>query len=987
MDRALQPIVVRAQALGNPARKFLRAVERHGDLLLSRLETSGGISRVHLDRAAPSLSEDFDRVAAAGREPPEILTLLGTFHAIQLLHQNVTSLRRLAEGVAESSDRHAVRRMFLERAATEFSRLEAVYVRRVLRVVLPPKLRHAYVMLSVGTPSHQDDIDTAVIVEEEADRAVLERAFAVLTGQMLRYASPLDHYLAQQLGLDGFCVSPSRLFNTLRSGRPDFVVVTELLRAEPVAGSRALFHRFREEITPGYFHRPDHEDPTHEFYLRGILGETRSLLLRPPSASSVHPKDDGLRLILSLASALKTVVGVRETRLIELLRVLAKRRSSLRPHLTRLEESYVFLDTFRHLAQLLIVEEEEVAVEGTVARENLRKVASAMGYGDRGAVQAVDHLLVHYQEAVAAAHEVVPRLMEELSRHLASIARSARWIRGAPAVNLPLALASDLAAADRSFRGVRFWDDVLEAFAEPDGRLLREFCLGWRRIPEAERRDLALEFADWGRHAPFAIVTLLTLLAREERSPAPDSAAREMGAAFLDRLGTRAEEIRALSRVFRSYPDRMNRYLLTLGDEDLGHLHDVLAAPIGDLEVAAARDRFAALVEVHRGTSQYVKRVLARLTVRHPVAVLALGDATALRTLALGRLAASESHTNPEEQKRLLGDYYDLSFLRTAMGTLQGVPSGATRSTFMEITRTYLTNLFDLCLREVERETECRLPDRDLLGIFLAGGNARGRPYDDDYDLLALLDSNDPGALRVAETAVVRMNREIARRGIVVQYRLGERLGRFVTPVSDLVRLLGGRDDDLFVDRCQVLGSRMITGGRKIEEALREKVLRPLVFAEADAFAARVAREIRERRTGFRSMSEGTIHLKEVPGGLRELDLCLAASQARRAMWSAVDDEPFESLVLRDPERRPLYETLAAACRFLVAVRSVCRVCVAASDEVRQDHLDGPARILGYAPPSFPDPASGLFRDIERHVDAASRAIENLLPEIVVPAS
>ena len=681
------------------------------------------------------------------------------------------------------------------------------------------------------------------------------------------------------------------------------------------------------------------------------------------------------------------VEDLRETRPIELLRILGIRRRSLRAHLARLEESYVFLDTFRHLAQLLIVEEEEVEVDGTAARENLRRVACAMGYGDRGAVQAVDHLLVHYHEAVEGAHAVAPRLMEELARHLASITRSARWIRGAAAPDLARELAGDFAAADRSFRGVRFWDDVLEAFAEPGGRLLREFRESWRRLPDVERRGLAEAYADWGRRAPFAIVTLLTLLARDERSPSPPTPAPEMRAAFLERLGTRPEEVRALSRVFRSYPDLMNRFLLTLGDDALDRVRQVLAIPIGDPEVAAARDRFDALVAVHRGTSQYVKRVLARITVRHPATVLALGDAAALRTLALGRLAASETHTNPEEQKWLLGDYYDLSFLRTAMGTLQANPSEATRSSFLEITRTYLTNLFDLCLREVEREAARRLPDRDLLGIFLAGGNARGRPYDDDYDLLALIDSTDPEALRIAETAVVRMNREIARRGVVVQYRLGERLGRFVTPLTDLARMLDGLDDDLFVDRCQLLGSRMITGGRKIEEALLEKVLQPRVFKTAGRFAERVAREIRERREGFRPSPDGSIHLKDIPGGLREIDLCVAATMARLEAWNAVEDDPFESLARHDPDHRPLYETLASACRFLVAVRSVWRVCVAASDEIRKDHLALPASILGYAPPGVVDPAADLLRDVERRAEAASRAIEELLPEILVPVS
>ena len=190
------------------------------------------------------------------------------------------------------------------------------------------------------------------------------------------------------------------------------------------------------------------------------------------------------------------------------------------------------------------------------------------------------------------------------------------------------------------------------------------------------------------------------------------------------------------------------------------------------------------------------------------------------------------------------------------------------------------------------------------------------------------------------------MNREIARRGVVAQYRLGERLGGFVTPLADLVRLLAGRDDGLFVDRCQLLGARMITGGRKIEEALREKVLRPLVFGEADAFIARVAREIRERRAAFRPMFEGTIHLKEVPGGLREIDLCLAAEKARLGAWEAVDDDLFGGLARRDPGRRPLYDSLSAASDFLVAVRSVCRVCIAASDEPAR----GPPRRAGAHP-------------------------------------
>lgn len=55
--------------------------------------------------------------------------------------------------------------------------------------------------------------------------------------------------------------------------------------------------------------------------------------------------------------------------------------------------------------------------------------------------------------------------------------------------------------------------------------------------------------------------------------------------------------------------------------------------------------------------------------------------------------------------------------------------------------------------------------------------------------------------------AVIHMNRQIARRGVIAQYRLGDGLGRFVTGLDDLAEFFSHEQDDLFVDRCQLLGS------------------------------------------------------------------------------------------------------------------------------------------------------------------------------------
>jgi hypothetical protein len=972
MNPAFLPLAARVKPLGNPARRYLRTVERHGECLLARLEASGRLSHIHLDRTAPALAEDFERVAAAGRETEEKLVLLGTFYAVQLLHQNARALEQLAVDLAEKPDRSGAYAAFVERTAEEFSLLVRTYAGLVLRLLRTDETG-PFVVLNVGTPSHQDDIDAAVVAGEGASRAEIDRVVARLSGQLLRYASPLDNYVAQEVGAEGFCVAVEEVGRALRSGRLGFVVVTELLRAQPLVGETAVLDRLREEVMAEYFLRPGRDNSRHELYLRGLLGETRALLLRPPPPDRVDPKDDGLRLILGLATAFKTIEGLPATDPGEILTRVMARRPELRAPLGRLEESRVFLETFRQAAQLLIAEGEEIAVEGEAARENLGLVAAALGYKDWGPVRAVDLLLVHYHEAIEAARGAALSLMEHVARHLTEISRFARWTRGPSPDDLASELAGALVQASRAFRGVRFYDDLLEAFAAPGGARLGAFLRSYRRLSAEERRELARLYAEWGHDAPYTLLSLLTLLSRQRGADEGIDPVDEIAEAFLQRLSGSPEAVRALSRVFRSYPELTNRLLFALRRARLLRLESVIDVPIGNPEVAAARDAFRDLVRVHRESSRYIKRVLGRVTERHPATVQAMSDDARLRTLALGRLAASERHPSPETQKRLLGDFYDIEFLRVAMGTLRGEPVARTRDAFADLTATYLGRLLDFCFRQVEQETGGWTTERDRIGILLSGGNARRRPYDEDYDLLVLLDSEDLAARTFAERVVVLMNAHIAQRGVITQYHLGEHLGRFVTTLDELVELLGGSDDELFVDRCQLLGSRLIVGSRRVRERLLARVLQPLVFARAEAFAARVAREIADRRRALAPPDPGTLHLKESPGGLREIDLVLVVEKARHGVWDGEED-PFAELAERDPDRAEAYLDLAAADAFLVAVRSAHRVAVAATDEVEERQLAAPARVLGYEPGA----EARLFADIEGRLARSATLVDRL---------
>ncbi len=131
---------------------------------------------------------------------------------------------------ARSGDRLVSYAAFLERIEEEFALLVSTYIEQVLRVVLPPGTG-PFAILSVGTRGHQDDIDVAFIDGGCRDRRQLDQAFARLAGQCLRYASPLDNYVATEADTDGLLHEHrgAESGSAERDGSA-IVVVTELLR-------------------------------------------------------------------------------------------------------------------------------------------------------------------------------------------------------------------------------------------------------------------------------------------------------------------------------------------------------------------------------------------------------------------------------------------------------------------------------------------------------------------------------------------------------------------------------------------------------------------------------------------------------------------------------------------------------------------------------------------------------------------------------------
>jgi hypothetical protein len=979
MDDVYQRVLHRAKPLGNHARKHLKAIERHGQLLTTRLDETGGLSRVPLEHATPAIAEALRQVSHAGRDEDESLTLIGTYYGIQYLHMCSRELERLAMDLAERPGRRQAYRSFLRRTEEEFTSLISAYIRRALRILMPSTIGSSFVICAVGTRGHQDDLDVAVIDDGGNDRKQIDRVVGRLTVQMVRYASAFDHYLAERVEADRFSISPSELSERLHSGPLDFVVVSELMRAEPLVGNRLLCRQLWDEVINPFLFHPGQENSRHELYLRGLLGELRSLLLRPAPPGVVNPKDDALRLILTIILAYKVVDGLEATRTRDLLKQLRAQRPDLRSWISRLDRASIFLETFRHAAHLLIAQEEAVDVETEAGREQLDRLAVAMGYEDSVGVRAADHLLVHYHEAVQDVRAAAEPLIESLTKHLETHSRFQAWSERMTRDDRPGNAALELARGAEPFVGVYFWDDLLKLFSAPDSKLLEAFVEDYLALRASTRRGLAAAFADWGRSAPYALMSLLNQVSRQSSHSRVGEVIDEIARTYIERLGSGYEDVRNVVRVFRFYPGVVNDFLLARSRSELEDLREGLSVPVANPEILEAREGLLDLIHVHRSTSRYVKRVLRRLTLRRPTTVLALADDDAMRTLAQGRLAASERHLERERQKELLGDYYDMEFLRIAISTLRGRPTAEVRSQFFKLTESYLRALFDVCVREVEQEMGQRFVQRDRLGLFLAGGHARRRPYDEDYDVIALLDTTDETAWQFAERAIAKMNRQIARRGVIAQYRIGEQLGSFVTRFAEVAHLLQHDTDGAMVERHQLLGSKLVVGSRRAETALRRRLLEPHVFEEAPRVFARLHRELLERRATSRDLAPEMLHLKEMVGGLREIDLALAAAKVLHRVYEPLEDLLPLRLAREDPGHADLYRDLGEVADFFVSLRSAYRVCVAASDVIEQVYLEGPAEILGWTDTGEPLSAPALFEKIQSEATRAGEAVLELM--------
>ncbi|MBU1676156.1 hypothetical protein KKA85_10295 [bacterium] len=696
--------------LGNHHRKYTHFISLHKDLLNERLEESGAIDEVHFWSAAPDIALEMDLVCEMGRDESEQLNFLGCYFAFQLLNLNIRAVDVLRLGLSSDADRFGVYRDFMLQMGRDLRRLIGAYMSKLLGLFLEEDQQPGFVICGVGTRADQDDLDLGIIDDGSDRRDAFNHAIGKLQREMLRRAIPLHLHLSEHVGEQSFSASIPEYMNLLHSEIQDFIIITEMLGARLIIGSKDLFREFTSRVTDRYYYDPAGDNRYHEGYLRGMMGEIRALLLRRLPSDSVHPKRDALRIIKGVIAAQKTVLGIKEVNAWRILEELMARDPDNLQTYTDLEDALSFIEVFRFLYQLLEVQEEEILLKEAGSRAQLESVADLMGYQDTGVVRGYDHLLIHYHEHVQSVRAAANTLLNGLLHHLEGISVFSGFLRGRntgqASWDKKKNIATEFVMALRFFRGTRFWDDVMSPIEE-NRELLREFIDDFMALPDQDRQLLVQRYAKWGEVTSLVVLRLLVLLHGQRNNVNAGILFRELSHAFVSRMSQVPDVIPRMTAVFDNYPKLMNDFLAGLREEDREWFTQIFEDKVWDEEVEALRKNLLYFCQLHCSSSHYFKRFLQRTVDRYAEYVSHLHEPGRLKIIAKGMFARIETFPTFERKKEELGSYYDLEFLRVGLECREGAASEQTNAEFTEFVDNYLESLLTSANRRWVRRPRC----------------------------------------------------------------------------------------------------------------------------------------------------------------------------------------------------------------------------------------------------------------------------------------
>lgn len=949
--------------LGRHYQRYLETVRTHGTLLTERLEQAALLEAVDLWTLSPAPDEAMRLAGSVGHSPQERLDLLATYYSLQFLHLNVLDVDRLELGLADVQHRNDGYRRFLSAQAHLYQRLNACYIDCLLQTFMDTEPLPEFTICVVGTPWDQDDVDI-VVLRAGASHEPFNVALGRTCAEFFRRAGRLHLYIAENIGLSGYSGSVDEYAELLDRNLNDFVMISELLSAEPLLGSIPLFREFQRRIVQRFYGSRGPFRKYHEAFLRGVLGEIHAELVQDIRRDRIDFKKDALRLIKGVSQAGRVAFGIAEPNPLLVLDQLPTLRPDLAEAFETLGESLLFIEVFRLLYQVLVVQEETV----DLTRENeplLEQVAAVMGYTEKGGVSAANHIVVHYFEAVERARFTCRRLQGPLTEYVKQISGYSYASSKTPRRHN---MALEIAQSVRMFRGHIFFDDVLQSLRNDQGILAKKFiddALSLKPPALARVLDSLTTFASSDS------MTLLELMLVIHNSGSPD--ARLLFDALLETIFRRMEEedglLPGLVSVYNTNPHVMNRFIEALSRQQRQRFESFLQVDLWEEEEQEALERLRKYIWLRTAGSEFYRRMFRRVVAKNPQFIHHILDVPRLLTFASGFLALPGSG-DPPEALESLGDYYDVAFLACSIAALTGHDLDRYRVPYIEFVDTYIVSLYSQCKKQtLKKYPQYANSNRDLFAVFATGGYARGQAFDDDYDLILLANTDDPGLLDFYGHIATAMHRELVRRATIPQYRFADHFGTFVQPFSQFRNwFLTGNTET--VDKAQLLGARLIVGSSRFAARLHDDVVAPLIGEHTCEFIQEMHDEMLHRHRTFVA-SSGRFDIKESPGGLRDVEQIMLLLKVCLGIPGPVGVPFLERVAEMRPDLAGELVAFKAAWDLLRQVRDLFRLLVAAQDEMCPEDLAPVAAVLGVLLPEKKGDGPGLFDQIcgtMRHV-------------------
>ncbi len=967
MRKPLDILKEESSTLGNHNRKYLLTIDSYLDCLKTRLEENGKVDQVHLWHYASDLRGEMSTVLDVGKDEREKLNLLGCFYALQYLHMNLSATNVLK--LVSSPNKLKTYKDFMINIGNNFRFLTATYMENLLLLLLFEEEKPDFFIASVGTRADQDDIDIGIVDDGSIGRRSLNRAISRMAKEMMRFACSIHFHLSEHISKNSFSASISEYKDVLGKEIRDFIIISEILGAKRIIGSSELFNKFYKEISQTYYYSKKGDNKFNEGFIRGITGEVKSLTIRPLARNKINPKDNALRIIKGILSAKKTLFNVHETNNWDIIEELKEKDRKRANHYSELEEALTFFEIFRYLYQLFVVQEEEIRINEVGMLDNLAIVAKFMGYEDIGVLRAHNHLLVHYYEFVKKVRRIIPVLISDIEKHLRqnSVFTSifSQEKEGSVAERaektLPLRFVKNL----RFFRGTTYWEDILDTL-NSDRLLLKNFTSDLNSLTEHRKLSLIKRYIDWVNYDLYSLIKLLIII--EKSGPDSLPLFRLFNKMFLESMSETSEVTKRLTNIFMWYGNLIYDYLSLLEEDSLSRFRTCLNDKFLDKELIKERNTLRYLTELFQRTSKYFKRFMDRAVDIYPESVRYVKDTQKLEEVSKGILGEIKSFEGFEAKKKALGDYYDIEFLRVALEALEGASVEKIDATFSEFCDNYINILVDICKDQIEKKIGVKVFTGDLLAIFATGGHAREQAFNDDYDLIVILDSRDENIRELSTKVIAMMNQEITKRGTIPHFRFAEHFGNYVATMDEIISLLMKERESDFIEKSQILGSRMVVGSEKFRKSFEKKVISPYIFDKRDKYIKDMIKEIQSRQEQARNDPSLSNDIKEGIGGLRDIEMLILIYKAKYEIRDPVNSRIFDTLIEFIPQHKKEIESLVQDFDYLKNLRNIYRLSVAANDIIDFSNLNSRQK--------------SLFKDFNKTRNSIFKTIKKLITEL-----